>query len=131
MANLNLAQVMGRLTVKPELKTTPNGTQLCHFGVATNFTWKDKAGEKKQQVEFHNIVVFGKPAEVIAKWFEKGDEIYIQGRIQTRTCDDANGIKRNRTEILAEKFDFGQKVKRDQAPEQAPEQEIAIEDIPF
>jgi len=105
---LNKVMLIGNLTKDPELKALPNGTKVVNFGIATNRNWKDKDGNKKEEVEFHNIVAFAKTAEVIAQWVKKGHQIYIEGRLQTRTWD-ADGKKMYRTEILAENFQFGNK----------------------
>lgn len=110
--NLNFVQIIGRLTAKPELRMTPNGSQVASFRVANNRTWKDKQGQKKEEAEFHSVVAFGRTAENIATYFEKGDEIFIQGRLKTSSWDDKNGGKRYKTDIIAEKFDFGQKARQ-------------------
>ena len=93
-----------------ELKTIPNGTAVVNFSVATNYIYKDQNGNKVETTEFHNIVSFGKQAENIAKYFVKGQEIYCEGRLQTRNWEDKEtGKKMYRTEINLEKFEFGQK----------------------
>ena len=112
--NLNKVQVIGRLTKQPEVRITPTGVQVASFSVATNRSWIDKIGQKQEETEFHNIVAFGKLAEIIAKWFAKGDEIYIEGRLKTNSWQDQSGVKKYKTDIIAEKFDFGQKVKKNQ-----------------
>ena len=152
--NLNLAQICGRMTADPEAKTLPTGTMIAKFSVASNRTWKNKtSGQKEEEVEFHNVVAFGRTAEVIIQYFHKGDEIYIQGRLKTNSWEDQQGSKRYRTEVITEKFEFGQKSKanaergNNQSQEQSnsedgyknevsppaenPEEEIRIEDIPF
>lgn len=117
--NLNLVQVCGRITKNPEIINTQSGTQIVKFSVASNRTWKDKnSGQKNQEVEFHNVVAFGRTAEIITQYFQKGDEIYIQGRLKTGSWDDKEtGQKRYRTEIITEKFEFGQKSKANQGQE--------------
>lgn len=107
--NLNKAFIIGNLTSDPELKTLPSGTSVVSFGVATNRAWKDQQGQKKEEVQFHNIVAFGKQAEVIHQYLKKGSSIFIEGRIQTRMWDAKDGSKRSRTEIVIESFQFGPK----------------------
>lgn len=105
---LNRVMLYGNLTSDPDLKSLPNGNKVVSFGLATNRSYKDQAGNKKEVAEFHNIVAFGKLAEVFAQWLKKGKPVFLEGRIQTRSWDDANGGgKKYRTEIVAENFQFG------------------------
>ena len=111
-----MVQVCGRLTKQPELRTTPTGVNVLSLAIATNRTWKGKDGAKNEDTEFHNAVAFSKTAEVIAQYFGKGDEIYIIGRLQTSSWDDKEtGKKRYKTDIVIERFEFGQKSKANQA----------------
>lgn len=105
---LNKILIIGNLTRDPELKALPSGMKVTSFSVATNRTWKDQNGQKQEQVEFHNIVCFGKQAEVISQWMKKGSQIYVEGRLQTRTWEK-DGQKNYRTEIVVETFQFGAK----------------------
>lgn len=108
--NINKAMIVGRITQDLELKTMPNGNPVLNFSVATNYSYKDASGQKIEQTEFHNVVSFGKQAENIAKYFVKGQEIFIEGRLQTRSWDDKEtGKKMYRTEIVASQFEFGAK----------------------
>lgn len=107
--NVNKAILVGRITKDPELKSLPSGIQVCSFSIATNEVYKDKSGEKQEKTEFHNIVVFGKTAENVASYMSKGNEIYIEGKIQTRSWDAQDGSKRYRTEIVAHQVQFGAK----------------------
>lgn len=107
--NLNKAIIIGRLTRDPELKALPNGTSVCNFSIATNRNWTDKQGEKKQKVEFHNIVAFAKTADLVNTFLFKGSEALIEGRIQTRSWEGKTGGKQYRTEIVAESVQFGAK----------------------
>lgn len=110
--NINLVQICGRLTRTPENRTTQNGSIVASFSVASNRSWKDKQGQKVEETEFHNVVAFGRTAEVISQYFLKGDEIYIQGRLKTSSWDDKqSGQKRYKTDIIADRFEFGQKAK--------------------
>ena len=148
---LNKALLYGNLTRDPELKALPSGQQLCSFGLATNRTYKDKNGQKQEATEFHNIVAFGRPAEIIAQYMKKGRPLYVEGRIQTRSWD-SEGQKKYRTEIVVENFQFGdggrpgqgpstgsgQAAAHDEQPAAAestdikyPDEEINPEDIPF
>src|SRR3989344_3666743 len=98
----------GNLTRDPELKALPSGSHVANFGLATNRTYKDKNGAKQEATEFHNIVAFGRTAEVIAQYVKKGRPIFVEGRVQTRSWDDKEGGKKNyRTEIVVENFQFG------------------------
>lgn len=101
-ASLNKAQIIGNLTRDPEVRQTPNGSTVCTFSVATNFTWKDQNGQKQERVEFHNIVAWGKLAEICGQYLTKGKKIFIEGRIQTRDWEGDDGVKRYKTEIIAE-----------------------------
>lgn len=102
MANLNFCKAFigGRLTKDPELKTTPAGKAVCTFSVGVN-----KTGEAKG-VDFHNIVAWGRCAEMVSKFFVKGSNILVEGRVQNRTWDDKNGQKRYVTEIIADNVYF-------------------------
>ena len=107
---LNKAVIIGNLTKDPELKSLPNGNKVCSFSVATNRTFKDAAGNKKEEVEYHNVVVFGRVAETSGQYLKKGQQAMIEGRIVTRSWDDANGGgKKYRTEIVADSVQFGPK----------------------
>jgi len=105
--NLNKAIIAGRLTQNPEVKTTPNGRSVTSFGVATNRVWKDQQGQKQEQVEFHNIVMWARLAEIAGQYMSKGQLCIIEGRLQTRSWDGQDGNKRYRTEIVAENFQMG------------------------
>lgn len=105
--NLNKAFLIGNLTRDPEMRTLPSGTPVVSFGVATNRVWINKTGEKQQEAQFHNIVTFGKQAELVKQYLTKGSLVFIEGRIQTRTWDAQDGSKRSRTEVVAERIQFG------------------------
>ncbi|MFH1473057.1 MAG: single-stranded DNA-binding protein [bacterium] len=104
---LNKAIIIGNLTRDPELKSLPSGVQVASFGVATNRVWKNKEGVKQESVEFHNIVVFGRQAETTAQYMRKGSSILVEGRMQTRSWDASDGTKKYRTEIVADRIQFG------------------------
>lgn len=134
------------------MKALPSGIQVANVSLATNRNWKDKDGRKQETVEYHNLVVFGKQAELISQYMKKGSALYVEGRLQTRSWDDKDGNKKYRTEIIIESFQFGAKAggtgsysgtptqsqseapspQRNDAPEiEYPEEEINVEDIPF
>lgn len=140
--------LFGNLTRDPELKSLPSGTQVASFGLATNRVYK-KDGKREEQTEFHNIVVFGRQAEIAAQYLKKGSSAFIEGRIQTRSWEGEKG-KQYRTEIIAERVQFGPRSggassgsfpKDDSAPKgapakeeeaiQYPEEDINPDDIPF
>lgn len=105
---LNKVFIAGNLTRDPELKALPSGAQVASFGVATSRTWKDQNGEKKEATEFHNIVVFGRQAETSAQYLKKGQQVLVEGRLQTRSWEK-DGTKQYRTEIVADRVQFGSK----------------------
>lgn len=101
--DLNKVMIIGRLTRDPEIRTTPNGANVAAFSVATGFTWTDQSGQKKEQTEFHNVVAWRKLADIIGQYLKKGSQVYIEGRLQTRSWDDkTSGQKKYRTEIVAD-----------------------------
>ena len=103
---LNKAFIIGNLTRDPELKALPSGSKVCSFGVATNRVFKDKNGQRQDATEFHNIVVFGRVAELSAQYLKKGSQALIEGRLQTRSWE-VDGQKKYRTEIVADSIQFG------------------------
>lgn len=149
---LNKVQLYGNLTRDPEMRALPSGQQVANFSIATNRTYKDKDGSKKEQTEYHNVVAFGRLADIIGQYLKKGRPLYIEGRIQTRSWEK-DGAKQYRTEIVAETFQFGadggrgggpsdgassrgdameQKAPADDGGQiQYPDEDINPEDIPF
>lgn len=107
---LNKALIIGNLTRDPELRALPSGIQVASLSVATNRVWKDKNGAKQEAADFHNVVVFGRQAETSAQYLKKGQQVMIEGRMQTRSWDDkTSGEKKYRTEVVADRVQFGQK----------------------
>lgn len=102
MSTLNKVQLIGNMTAAAEIRETQSGQKVANFSIATNRTWKDAAGVKQTQSEFHNIVAWTNLADVIEKYTSKGKKIYIEGRLQTRSWEDQSGAKKYRTEIVAE-----------------------------
>ena len=135
--NLNKVFILGNLTRDPELRQTPSGQNVASFGVATNRMWTDRSGVKQNQTEFHNVVLWGRLAEIAHQYLAKGRLVFIEGRLNTRTWQDQSGQKRNRTEIIAENMQLGPRFAsypnppQVQAPAQnvpeAPEPEILPE----
>jgi len=146
---LNKAIIIGNLTRDPELRSLPSGIKVCSFSVATNRVWKDKNGARQEAADYHNVVVFGRQAETVAQYMKKGSSILVEGRMQTRSWDDKeSGQKKYRTEIIADRTQFGPKGGSNgssggQAPAKEttgkeevdtieyPEEDINPEDIPF
>lgn len=105
--NLNKVFVIGNLTRDPELRTLPSGAPVASFGVATNRVWKNQQGQRQEEVQFHNVVVFGRQAETTSQYLTKGSMVFIEGRLRTRSWDGPTGVKNYRTEIIAERIQFG------------------------
>lgn len=103
---LNKAIIFGNLTRDPELRALPSGMNVCSFSVATNRVYKDRDGKNQEQTDFHNVVVFGRQADIVAQYLKKGSSALIEGRIQTRSWDK-DGEKKYRTEIVADRVQFG------------------------
>ncbi len=99
---LNQAEIVGNVSRDPELRQTPNGNSVVSFGVATNYSWKDRSGETQEKTEFHNVVAWDELAQSIADTLKKGRKVYIRGRLQTRSWETPDGNKRYTTEIIAE-----------------------------
>lgn len=141
--NLNKVILAGRLTRDPEVRALPSGQQVASFGLATDRFYNDKEGQKQQQVEFHNIVLFGRMAEIAGQYLKKGGLILIEGRLQTRSWSDAEGQKKYKTEIVGERLQLGPRTQKedgqihntDNKEElsviQEDDKEIDIKDIPF
>jgi len=122
--NLNKAFVLGNLTRDPERRALPSGQAVCNFSIATNRFYTSQDGQKQQDVEFHNIVAFGKLAETASQYLKKGSMVLIEGRIKTRNWQDAAGIKHYKTEVIAERLQLGPRTARtgdfDASPAAAP-----------
>lgn len=143
-SSLNKVQLIGNTTKDIELKKIPSGQSVCAFSIATNRSWKDKDGSKKDQVEFHNVVVWGKLAEICAQYVKKGNKLYLEGRLQTREWEAQDGTKRRQTEVVADNMIMlspkgtgsSATVRHDdmggiESTEPAEVDEIRAEDIPF
>ena len=105
---LNKAMIIGNLTRDPEVKSLPSGIRVTSFSLATNRVWKDKNGQKQESTDYHNIVTFGKQAELVGQYLKKGQSALVEGRMQTRSWDDAaTKTKKYRTEVIADRVQFG------------------------
>ena len=156
--NLNKAMIIGNVVRDPEMRSTPTGQNVTSYSIATNRVWNDTNGQKQERAEFHNIVAWRRLAEISSQYLKKGSKVYIEGRLQTRSWDDPNGVKKYRTEIIAENMimldragsapsggDFNtEQPSMDKTPvvdvnqtstpkpsSDSSEEEISIEDIPF
>ncbi len=107
--NLNKVFILGNVTREPEVKALPSGSQVTSFGLATNRFYTDSSGQKKQEAEFHNVVCFGKLADISSRYLNKGSLVLIEGRIKTRNWVNSQGIKQYRTEIIANSLQLGPK----------------------
>ncbi len=103
---VNKVILVGNLGADPDMRFTPSGQGVCELRVATSESWNDKNGQRQERVEWHRIVVWGKRAEVCSKYLSKGRQVYVEGRIQTRTYDDKDGNKRYITEVIANDVQF-------------------------
>lgn len=106
MAGINKVILIGNLGKDPELRHTPQGQAVANFSLATSESWNDKNGQKQERTEWHKVVVWGKPAELVAKYLSKGRKAYVEGRLQTRAWDDKEGQKRYTTEVVATTVQF-------------------------
>lgn len=155
--NYNKAIIVGNLTRDPEERSTSSGRAVSSFGVATNRIWNDDSGEKHQETEFHNVVAFGRLAEICNQYLQKGSLVLVEGRLQTRDWEDDNNQRHYRTEIVARNMQMGprktgssrstppgEKVKKknktkkkskkkeaEMKPRKKGGGEVKVEDIPF
>ena len=147
--DLNKVQIIGRVTQDVELRQTPNGQNVTTLSIATNRTWTDGSGMRQEQAEFHNVVLWGKLAEIAGQYVQKGKKIYIEGRLQTRSWEAQDGTKRYKTEIVGENMimldnaggndyvppnnsqDSGNATPAVKKSQGKQEEEISVEDLPF
>ena len=146
--DLNRVTLIGNLTRDPELRNTPNGKTVASMSIATNRFWTDAQGQKQKEAEFHNIVMWSKLAEIAAQYLHRGSKVYMEGRLQTREWTGQDGIKRYRTEIVAdnmimlngpsggadaskEKNSNNVSAPKEENSGEVIEEEIKVEDIPF
>jgi len=129
MNSLNKVQLIWNITSDPEVKQTPNDQFVANFSLATSRQWKDTAGEKQEQTEFSNIVVWGKLAEIVDKYISKGKKVYVEWRLTTRSWEDQSWVKRYKTEVVAENIILLSA--NDNTYKKEETEEINIENIPF
>ncbi|MFA5133465.1 MAG: single-stranded DNA-binding protein [Patescibacteria group bacterium] len=154
--NLNRAMLIGNLTRDPEVRKTPSGQSVANFSIATNRVWNGNDGQKQTAVDYHNIVAWGKLADICSQYLRKGKKVYVEGRLQTRDWEGQDGVKRSRTEIVLENMimldsargesssRFGEtsgyqrpqpsnepSVEPINGPQNNSDDEIKVEDIPF
>jgi single-strand DNA-binding protein len=155
--NVNKAIIVGRVTADPQLRTTPSGQPVTSFSVATNRQWKDKNGAKQEDVEFHNVVAWGKTAEIASQYLKKGAMVFVEGRLKTRSWADKQNQTHRTTEIICERLQLGPRAagtggvdmgagragKKADEPAEAPqapieeiptvdiEDDIKMDDLPF
>jgi len=147
--DLNKVMVIGRLPQDPELRNLPSGKSVCSFAVATGRRWVDKTGGKQQDTEFHRVVAWGKLAETVSQYLTKGRQVYIEGRLQTHDWTGDDGVRRYRTEVVADSLimlgnkpvEVEGKVEvvrgtvraegGEESPEEVIEEEIKVEELPF
>lgn len=153
--NVNKVLLVGRLTRDPEIRTTATGQTVASVSLATNRVWKDKNGQKQEQTEFHNVVLWGRLAEIAGQYLTKGAESYFEGRLQTRKYTGKDNVERRTTEVVAENMQLGARAQggaprpassfnqpATPKPQESPveeiptinldeEEEVKIEDVPF
>jgi single-strand DNA-binding protein len=142
--NLNKAMIIGNLTRDPEMRNTPSGAGVASFSIATSLVWTDQSGQQQKKTEFHNIIAWRKLAEICAQYLRKGSKVYVEGRLQTTEWTGQDGVKRYRTEIVAENMimldrqgasnnnnEFRNDVQAVNQMEDEQEEEIRVENIPF
>lgn len=98
---LNKVILIGRLGRDPETRYMPNGEAVCNFSVATSESWKDQSGQRQERIEWHNITMYRRLAEIAGQYLKKGSQVYLEGKIQTRKHTDKNGIERTAYDIIA------------------------------
>jgi single-strand DNA-binding protein len=104
---LNKVLLIGNLTREPEMRSLPSGAKVTSFSLATNRVWKDQNGQRQESTDYHNVVVFGRQAETSSQYLVKGAMAMIEGRLTTRSWDDKDGTKKYRTEVVADRVQFG------------------------
>ncbi len=122
---LNKVILIGRVSTDIQLRSTNSGQKVCSFRLATNRVYKNASGQKKEEAQFHNIVLWGNQAEIASQYLTKGSLVLIEGRIQNRTYEDQSGNKRYITEIVGERMQLGPKTAK-LSHEEADEQNIPI-----
>ncbi len=125
--NFNKAIIVGNLVANPEIKTTPSGNKVASIRVATNRIWKDSSGKRQQTTEYHDIILWGRLAEIASQFLQEGSLVLVEGRLRTRSWEDQSGIKRYKTEIIAERIQLGPK--KVEPPSQVQEEKLKPEEV--
>ncbi|MFH1942342.1 MAG: single-stranded DNA-binding protein [bacterium] len=134
---VNKVILVGRLGADPQLKYTPSGKANASFNVATNAVWKDQEGNPQERTDWHRVIAWGKLAEVMGEWLKKGSYIYLEGRLQTRSYEDTNGVKKWITEVVATDMEMlgkkGESAPTEDIPpdEEVPPETGEAENLPF
>ena len=127
--NLNKVQLIGNLTRDPEVRALPSGQSVASFGIATNRMFK-RDGKQEKQTEFHNIVAFGRLAEIVSQYLNRGKMVYVEGRLQTRNWEAKDGTKKSRTEVIMENMQMGPRLGQDSGgPQAAPQEKPKKEEV--
>lgn len=141
--NLNKVFILGRLTADPVLRSTISGAQVANFSIATNRVWTDKAGNRKEDTEYHIVVLWGRQAEIASRFLKKGSLVLVEGRLQTREWEDKQGQKRKITEIIGERLQLGPRQDKGVGKKEGGEEkvetlptieigeDVKAEDLPF
>lgn len=151
--NVNKVIIMGNLTRDPEMRALPSGMPVASVGIATNRFWTDKTGQKQKEAEFHNVVLFGRNAEIAKQYLKKGASLFVEGRLKTSGWQGKDGVQRYKTEVIAERLQLGPRnfssgegkqnenfqeqnkpgatPREDLETIEYPEEDINLEDIPF
>ena len=132
---VNKIILVGRLGADPQLKYTPSGKANASFNLATNMVWKDQDGNQQEKTDWHRITAWGKLAEVMGEWLKKGSYVFIEGRLQTRSYEDSNGVKKYMTEVVATDMEMlgrkGEGAGSDDIPPPEESPQMGDEDLPF
>ena len=136
---VNKVILVGRLGADPQLKYTPSGRANVNFNLATNAVWKDQEGNQQEKTDWHRVSAWGKLAEIMGEWLKKGSYVYIEGRLQTRSYEDSNGVKKYITEVVATDLEMLGKKGEGAPAETSPSEEMppqegpqeSGEDLPF
>jgi single-strand DNA-binding protein len=136
MAGINKVILIGRLGADPEIRYTNNGTAVANFSLATSTNWTNKSGEREERTDWHKIVAFGRLGEICGEYLNKGKQVYVEGRLQTRSWEDKDGNKRKTTEVVALQLQMlgapsGDRPTGEETLSTQEEEFIQEDDIPF
>jgi single-strand DNA-binding protein len=136
MAGINKVILVGRLGGDPEIRYTNTGTAVANFSMATSTNWTNKDGEREEKTEWHRIVAFGRLGEICGEYLNKGKQVYVEGRLQTRSWEDKDGNRRKTTEIIAQQLQMlgapsGERPPAEEEAVTEGEEPIPEDDIPF